>query len=314
MHQGNTFKSGTLIIGLAHYAHIHIVENMTSSNTWAQGLQNFKLPQDKPVSLLTFVDGLAKNIERVTEEMYQLFGTSTTTIGCGAGSLDLIQKPCIISPQGLLEDATIIAAIESHCGVGVDHGWEILSNPLLVTEASRNCVSALNYQPALDVYVDIIESNNDFCFSEQSFFEFARTYPLGISSIDGELLVRDPIAISKQKGLLCVGEVPPNSTVFLLQGKPELLIAAAGNATKIAVDDFISTPRPNVTQLESALIFDCISRSLFLDQSFEQEIVEINSKLPNNCISVGALTLGEICTSQSGPIDLLNKSIVVAVF
>lgn len=315
LYQGKKLKHGSLIIGLSCETDIHIAKQISTSEAWTDDLEKFSLPVHTQLNLIVIADGLAKNIERVSEEMYQLFGARATTVGCGAGSLDFVQKPCVISLEGLLEDAVLIGAITELCGLGVGHGWEAFSTPLLVTESNKNCICSLNYQPAFDVYKDTIEGHSDFRFDEQTFFEIAKTYPFGISSIDGELLVRDPIAINNNKGLLCVGEVPQNTTVYLLQGKPELLIASAGLATKLALNEYSSISTHSINHAPSfALIFDCISRCLFLDKNFPQEINTIESTLPDDCVSLGALTLGEICTSRYGPIELLNKSIVVAIF
>lgn len=307
LYQGASFEHGTLIIGLTFRPEIHIAKNISASSDWSKALESYTVTYGHPYTQLIFVDGLAKNIERVSEQIYSLLGEAATTVGCGAGSLDFQQKPCIISSNGLLSDVVLIAAIDTKCGLGVNHGWEIFAGPFLVSRADKNCISTLNYQPALDIYQDTIETNSHYRFGDLPFFEVAKTFPFGISSIDGELLVRDPIA-TKETSLLCVGEVPQNSCVYLLKGKPESLIESAGEAVNTAIGSFSTNKDASV-----AIIFDCISRSLFLGDNFSQELEIIESRLPENCVSFGALTLGEICTSPSGPITLLNKSTVIAV-
>ena len=257
LYEGKTYSNGTLIIGLSVKSDILIIENMSTSAEWHDTLDAFKISHDTQSTLLTFVDGLANNIERITEDVYQYWGASTTTVGCGAGSLDFIQKPCIISPQGLLRDATLIAVVNKECGLGVNHGWETFAGPFLVTQGDNNSICTLNYMPALEVYKKTIEENSDVRFANQAFFDIAKTFPFGIASIDGDLLVRDPVSLQGDS-LVCVGEVPQNSSVYLLRGKPELLVESAGDAISSAIDSLHSkTPLVN-TEPSVALIFDCI--------------------------------------------------------
>jgi hypothetical protein len=308
LHKGSSHENGTLVIGLNHTPPIHIIKNMSANTEWNTELAVFSKTLGMPTTLLTFIDGLSENIERITEHLYSVLGESVKTIGCGAGSLDFEPKPCVISSEGLLQDVTLIAAIDKECSMGVTHGWEILAGPFLVTQAEKNSIVTLNYQPALDIYQQAIEARSNVEFSQAPFFEISKTFPFGISSIDGELLVRDPIAVN-DKTILCVGEVPQNSSVYLLRGKPELLIASAGEAAKKAME-----ARQDETSPSTAIIIDCISRSLFLEDEFTRELDSIESELPDNCTSIGALTLGEICTTESGPVALLNKSTVIALF
>lgn len=308
LYKGHAYQKGTVVVGLDSPMSLYVLNDISERQDWQDEFEALVPNSMTGATVVTFVDGLAKNIERLIEELYAQIGSAAaTSIGCGAGSLNLMQKPCVITPAGLLCDAAIVAVMPYPCHLGVDHGWEVCAGPFLVTEAEANCIHTLNYQAAGKVYQNTIESLGDFRFNEHSFFEIAKTHPFGISSVDGELLVRDPIAQQGQS-LICVGEVPQNATVYLLQGKPESLIASAGAAANKAVMDV----QPGA-DFSAAIIFDCISRSLFLDQHFERELQLMESNFPVDCTSFGALTLGEICTSPTGPITLLNKSTVIAV-
>ena len=97
--------------------------------------------------------------------------------------------------------------------------------------------------------------------------------------------------------------------VYLLQGHSDLLISSAGIAAQTARSAYQDT---HPDEAPSVLIFDCISRVLFLDNLFDQELKSIETSLGKHNESFGALTLGEITNSHKGPIDLLNKSTVIA--
>ena len=64
----------------------------------------------------------------------------------------------------------------------------------------------------------------------------------------------------------------------------------------------------------SAVVFDCISRVLFLDGEYQRELDAIKGGLGPVHSFFGALTLGEITNTRQGPINFLNKSTVIGIF
>jgi hypothetical protein len=223
--------------------------------------------------------------------------------------MDFVQRPCLFSNKGMISDAALVAAIPVPFKLGISHGWEVLEGPYLVTKSNGNIIETLNYSPAFDVYKEHTEKNSGLSFSECDFFEISKTYPLGIENLEGEILVRDPIVL-EEKSLVCVGEVPENSVVYLLKGTPESLISAAGDAAKIAYGSAEFVDNEDL----SVMLFDCIGRSLFLESYFEKELKSIAENLGGYSGVFGALTLGEIGNSVNGPIEWLNKSTTIAVF
>ena len=74
-------------------------------------------------TMFVFVDGFASRISAFIESLFNTYSLELNFIGGGAGSLSMVQKPCILSNNGLLEDVAIIASIKSESGIGVRHGW-----------------------------------------------------------------------------------------------------------------------------------------------------------------------------------------------
>ena len=62
------------------------------------------------------------------------------------------------------------------------------------------------------------------------------------------------------------------------------------------------------------MVIDCVSRLLFLDNAFDQEIEAIASGAGDVTHLFGALTLGEILSAKTGSANLLNKTTVVGIF
>lgn len=308
--EGRQLEQGTLVIGLNITPELVWIENLsTSKDAIEEQLKVNSLAIKDAKHLIMIVDGLTENIERLTEGVYGLTGESATTLGCGAGSLDFVQRPCLFSNKGMLCDAGLVAAIPASFKLGISHGWKMLEGPYLVTKSNGNILETLNYRPAFDVYKEQVEKSSGLQFRDHEFFEIAKTYPLGIENLEGDILVRDPI-ILKDKSLVCVGEIPENSVVYLLKGAAENLIDEAGSAAKIAYDTNQAADNSNM----SVVLFDCVSRVLFLDDDFDKELKSIEENLSGHSDFFGALTLGEIGSSINGPVEWLNKSTAIAVF
>jgi hypothetical protein len=171
-------------------------------------------------------------------------------------------------------------------------------------------LDTLNYQPAFDVYRTSVEAASGLRFAEHDFFPIAKTYPFGIERLDGDLLVRDPIRV-ENRSLVCVGEVPENAMVYILKGQAVRLVDSAGAAASEARASYNTR---HADGSPSAVVFDCISRVLFLDLEFDRELDAIQRGLGTLRHAFGALTLGEITNTHNGPINLLNKSTVIGVF
>jgi len=259
-------------------------------------------------SILILVDGLTTNISSFLSEMFNHLGNSINYIGGGCGSLTLEQKPTVFNNEGIFQDAALLVCLSQSISLGVRHGWETIQGPFVASSSQKNILQELNWQSAFEIYQSVIQADSGEEIGIDNFFNIAKGYPLGIVKEDEEQIVRDPIATNEKGELICVGEVPENAVLSILKGKPENLINAAKRATKDAIDT-ISQPPTDV------LVIDCISRVLYLEEDFEEELDNINKSI-KSCNSElhieGALTLGEIA-SDRGYIEFYNKTVVVGL-
>lgn len=313
IHDARLHASGTLVLGYREQVKVAVVADLADKAGLEPQLQALTAFLDGATSLITLVDGLSTNIESFVDSLYEILGAKAPVVGGGAGHLDFVQRPCLFCQQGMIEDAALLIALESRIDSGIAHGWQKLEGPFLVTRSHANVLEELNYGPAFEVYRQVVEKHSGMRFSEADFFAISKTYPLGIESVDGDFLVRDPIR-RVDDHLVCVGDMPQNATVYLLKGDAELLIESAGGAADQALRGRRLRMDEKTPSDYRALVFDCISRVLFLDDRFTTELQAINGALPGVTGVVGALTLGEIANSNSGAIELMNKSTVVSVY
>lgn len=306
IHGNSILDKGIVVNTLNNTDSIGVIENLSTKN---YNIPNFDFDTNKDYSLFTYVDGLTSNISNYLSELYEKYGMETNYFGGGAGSLSLKQKPCVFSNKGIFEDAAVFAIMSMSSKIGVSHGWEKVDGPFIITKAEGNIIKEINWKNPFEVYKEVVEKHSGKKFTDDNFFEIAKGYPFGILKKDAECIVRDPFMVNENDEMICVGEVENNMVVDILHGNEKSLINAAKQATLNSAKQ-ANTPH-------KAILIDCISRILFLEENFNKELNVITntlqSKFPNVSIG-GALTLGEISSYGEGYLEFYNKTTVVGLF
>lgn len=311
IYDGKNYEKGFVVVSMQAIPQIVCIKNLDDPRAiYEEQLAPFadkwgQPPQNHDETFIVFVDGLSHGISSLIQDMFYCFGLQRNYIGGGAGSLSFRQKPCLITPEGVLQDAAVIARLPLPCGTGVAHGWESISDGLKVTESEGNVLHTLDWRPAFEVYRELVEAHSGLKFTENNFFEIAKSYPFGITRLDTEVIVRDPLMKNSANGLVCVGAVPAGSFVRLLHGRPESLIEAATRARQLA-ERFAH----GGIVAGNAFIIDCISRALFLGARISEELQAAGGKHS----LFGALTLGEIANSGQDYLEFFNKTTVIGLF
>lgn len=261
----------------------------------------------KKLTAFTLVDGLTDNISTYLTTLHNYLGNGVNFIGGGAGSLSLKQMPCLLTNEGFFEDAALLCFLDYNIGLGVKHGWEKLYGPMVATRTDRNRIIELNWENALEAYQKILVEDGNPALEKDNFFSIAKGYPFGMYKEENEDIVRDPISYDEDGALICVGEVPENTVLYILKGETQNLIKAAKEATTDSLENI-------TTKLKHTLVVDCISRTLFLEQHFTDELVQITEGIQNyddEIIPQGILSLGEISSYGEGYLEFFNKTIVI---
>ena len=306
IHNNGIHNKGIVINTLKNVEALEVIENIS--------IGKFKIPDiqfqsDESYSLVTYVDGLTSNISNYLNKLYENYGMKTNYFGGGAGSLTLKQRPCVFSKNGFFQDAAVVCVMRMKSNIGVKHGWKKLHGPLIVTKAEKNIIEEINWKTPFEIYKSVVETDANEKFNGENFFNIAKGYPFGIVKTDGECVIRDPLIVNEKGELVCVGEVEENTLVNIMKGNRESLISAAESAARESAK--------HADDAQKAIIIDCISRILFLEEDFDKELHKITSvlknKYPNISVS-GALTLGEISSYGNGYLEFYNKTCVVGLF
>ena len=253
---------------------------------------------------IVMADASSGGIQNFIDSLFTVFGLEINYIGGGAGSITTPHCHCIITNDGLSRNSAIIAATELSSGIGVGHGWEPLVGPFQVTASKNNILYSLNWKPAFEVYQHALKHYSKKHIDTQNFSETAHDFPFGIVKLGGEIIVRDPVQLEEDGAIVFAGDIPTGAFVDILNGDEERLIEAARQS---AEDSHKRTPYPFKEQ--STILIDCISRALYLKESFEKEMLQIYH--PDQFL-FGALTIGEIGNNGRNYLEFFNKTIVVA--
>lgn len=259
---------------------------------------------------VVFVDGLTANVSCLLSELFGRLGNCVHYIGGGAGSLSLTQEPCVFTREGVFQDAAVIGFVPLGSTLGVRHGWSQFHGPVVATRAEGNVILELNWHNAFEVYRDALAAFVHEPITRFNIFQITKSFPFGIFKEGQEDVVRDPVAVGDNGELICVGEVPENAVLNVLNGDADSLIEAAMQA---AEDCRAASGR----RLHGALVVDCVSRTIFLAERFSEELEAVQGRLQELDAGLelwGMLSLGEISSHGEGYVEFFNKTIVTAVF
>ena len=304
--KNNQYDKGIIVLKVENILGIHLVHNLDTKNIT---IPNIQIDSSKNCTIITHVDGLSSNISHYLSELFNKFGSDINYIGGGAGSLSLNQSHCIFNTDGFFQDTAILVAIQKKISIGVNHGWKKINGPLIATKTNQNIIQEINWDSAFDIYKNIVETDSKQTLTSKNFFTISKSYPFGLVKAYDEPIVRDPILLNEHNEIICSGEVPENSVINILKGNNKALVNAAEKAAIDCLDvDF--TP-------QISFIVDCISRDIFLGDSFSNELNKVVKIIENKYPQIkiyGVLSLGEISSYDHGYLEFFNKTIVVSLF
>ena len=273
-------------------------------------------------TVLVFLDGSMGRIGAFLDGVYDLLGTETKYLGGGAGASNYAKRPCLFSNQGFAENQAQLVGIPHPSQIELSQGWQKLAGPFLVTDSDGRTIRSLDYKPAAEVYLEIVEDayrgadSNFFDFlcdiidaeendARHGFQDMAKSFPIGLEKDHSEISICEPLA-REGKSLVCRESIPPLSPLYVLKATHESLIDASRNASKKLAEK-LPDQNPDV----HPLVFSCIGRSHYLQEKFAEEVGEIADAFENGI--VGALSLGQITNGKDGCLSLFNRSTVMGM-
>jgi methyl-accepting chemotaxis protein len=233
-------------------------------------------------------DGLAGTGERALKAVSEATGPFQQIVGGAAGDEGAFVATAVAAGEEAGSDAAVALHVfgAQAWGVGVGHGLEPASEPMVVTRAEGNVLYELDGRPAFEVYRQHAHQHGVELTSENA-GSYLIGNELGLYFFDRVAKARAPLAVGGDGSLICAAEIPAESTVCILDGEPESMVAAAAQAAEEA--------RENLNGAEAAgvLLFDCVCRGMILEEGFQREIDAVRSVFGEVPVA-GFLTYGEI--------------------
>jgi hypothetical protein len=308
LHQGNRYRNGCLAIEIPNAVQLLCFPNLSvGGQQLEQTLAKWQVQVENRM-LFAFMDGFSPHISNFRDALYNRFGLRANIVGAGTGCLSDPDRPTVLSSEptgGLLRQAAVCAMVRLDAAIGISHGWVPCSEALRVTESKGNRIVSLNWQPAAQVYRKYLALDGSSCSDLSS--QVLQAHPFGIARISDELVVRDPISADGDDSMLCIGDIPQGSFVYILSGTSGNLIQGARHAREQAESRFLEA-HPESSP-DFVLLFDCISRALYMGDRFEDELAALRAADPLS----GALTVGEFANTGHSFLEFYNKTTLLTL-
>ena len=264
--------------------------------------------EDQDMTLLLLFDAMVPNIATLLDELYLRLANRVRYVGANAGSETFQPMPCLFDGTRIVQNGVLAILLRPHHGAVLEHGYGAPPQMLTATATEGNRVLQIDWRPAFEVYQEMARAQFGVEINRENFYQYAVHFPFGIMRANGMTLVRIPVALEEDGSLFCVGEVPPNALLTLLKAP--------------AVDSVhtIETLMEGLAELGGSpaghelLLFYCAGRRLHLGIDAAQNELQLFAKRTQAAQVAGALSLGEIGSSEQWGYPLFHNATLVASY
>jgi len=298
------FRNGGVILIRIDSMPAHLlIENLSASQQNLDEIaatfsSTFEHQQDS--TLFMIFDGMLPNIGTFLDTLFRHITDEFHFCGVNAGSETFQPMPCLFDNQRLIGNGVIALQMPNHPGAVIEHNYSVPEHTFIATATDSNRVSSIDWQPAFEAYAKLIKDHYNVEITKDNFYEHSVHFPFGIIRADGQTLVRIPVALNDDGSLFCIGEIPENSLLTILQ-------AIQPGSTETVDQIKKQTPKQNNN---IGLGFYCAGRRMHLKNSAADELKYWQDQFLPTAI-IGALTLGEIGSSLQGCYPLLHNATLV---
>lgn len=263
-----------------------------------------QLDDDTEATLFCIFDALVPNIATHLDAWYLALADRVHYAGVNAGSERFVAIPCLFDQERCIADGVLLQFLPGHQGAVLEHGFQVPEQVITATSASGNRIVQIDWRPALEVYGEMMASQYGVSIDRDNFYTYAVHFPFGILRADGEVLVRIPVALDEGGGIICVGEIPPNSVLTLLDAR-----SGAERCVPQLAASLAAMPRSGA----DLLLFYCAGRRMHMGPAgMDRELAELARRLGPVKLW-GALSLGEIGAAVCGGYPLFHNATLVGL-
>jgi hypothetical protein len=260
--------------------------------------------------LMMFTDGLAGDQREVVRGSYAVTGATVPLVGGAAAENQSMVKTYQFAENNVMSNGLVAVWINAPhpLGVGVEHGWYPIGEPMIVTRAAGNIVYELDGQPAADAYLSHRGSGplaRNLSGGDALFAASVVDHPLGLANASGRFDARHVLDRTDDGCLVLFGHVSEQSVVQVMAGEWGDLVQAAHRATADAVSQLDTEPR-------GGLVFSCTARVAPLAGHLAAEASAVAAAMPGAPVA-GFFTYGEFAR-VTGSTGFHNATVAVLAF
>jgi hypothetical protein len=259
--------------------------------------------------LMLLSDGLTGDQQALVTGVYRVTGSAVPLVGGCAGDDLRMQRTFQLlgGPDGDRVTSGSVVGVwlgsDAPFGIGVQHGWTRIGQPLVVSQSAGNRVDSLDDQPALDLYLRLLDAPAQARQDPEAFTRFALNHPLGISSRSQDVVRFVAGADFERRSLTLVAPAPAGGLAWLMGGNASSVLSATDAACRSALAQ-LGDHKPR-----GLLAFDCIARREVLGAGTAEEVARIASS-GGDVPVIGFYTYGEIARTR-GISGFHNQTLVV---
>ncbi len=303
LQDGEIAPGGVWLLRLGAACHHSLVAPLGETMPAAEAIASAVRPHlngSVPTLLLLF-DAMLPNIASILDALYLRLGDGVRYIGANVGSGRFQPIPSLFDASRQLAAGVACLLLPAEVETALGHGYEAPELPVTATTASGNLITSIDWQPAFTVYSELVRKRYAITLDQQNFYQYAVHFPFGIALANGQFLVRIPVALEENQAIACIGEIPGNSLMTILE-PPQ------GDSHA-----FMSTLAKRLlsggTGVERLLCFYCAGRYQHMGAGAHQELAALMAE--SGARLAGALSLGEIGGLEAWSYPLLHNAAVV---
>ncbi|MDP2828902.1 MAG: FIST N-terminal domain-containing protein [Sulfuricellaceae bacterium] len=310
---GEFCSGGVWLLCFAEMPYYSLRENLPTDTVGAErAAENIaaeirlELKHTLDVTLFMLFDAMVPNISTLLDNIYLHLANRVHYAGGNAGSESFQPMPCLFDGQRVVQNGVLLMLLKPHHGAIVEHGYHAPERTVYATSTHGNRISQIDWRPAFEVYQELVRAQYGVEITAENFYQHAVHFPFGIIRANHHVVVRIPVMLAEDGSLFCVGEVPANAMLALL----ETPSVDTNETLRVLMDGLISLDgEPAGSEL---LLLYCAGRRMHLGmEAATVELQEFAARTQAAQIA-GALSLGEIGGSTVHGYPLFHNATLVA--
>lgn len=312
---GKFCKNGIWLLCFAEMPYFSLLDNLPADTAGVERTAKEitarlreHLDDTPDTTLFMLFDAMVPNIATLLDGLYLHLANRVNYAGGNAGSETFQPMPCLFDNQRIVQNGMLLMLLKGHHGAILEHGYRAPEHTVYATATDGNRITQIDWRPAFEVYRELVRDTYDVDITPENFYQYAVHFPFGIVRANHHVVVRIPVMLAEDGSLFCVGEVPANSLLTLLEA-PKV----DSTETMRVLTEGLSSLNGGSRNAELLLLY-CAGRRMHMGlEAATGELHEFAQRTGAQR-TAGVLSLGEIGGSTVHGYPLFHNAALVASF